>query len=96
MRRQQRLDPDQQIRIVSASRFQVSFAGRRILDLAPADRVKGLMPQLRADLARLVAIPSVSVTSYPSETHAALHAARDARTRRVEPVAPVPGGDRLN
>ena len=38
--------------------------------VAPADRVRGLMPQLRADLARLVAIPSVSATGYPPETHA--------------------------
>ena len=52
--------------------------------VAPADRVKGLMPQLRADLARLVAIPSVSATGYPPETHAALLAARDAVVELLE------------
>ena len=52
--------------------------------VAPADRVKGLMPQLRADLARLVAIPSVSATSYPPETHAALLEARDAVVELLE------------
>ena len=52
--------------------------------VAPADRVEGLMPQLRADLARLVAIPSVSATGYPPETHAALIAARDAVVELLE------------
>ena len=52
--------------------------------VAPADRVEGLMPQLRADLARLVAIPSVSATGYPPETHAALLEARDAVVELLE------------
>ncbi|HEY6075241.1 MAG TPA: M20/M25/M40 family metallo-hydrolase [Gaiella sp.] len=52
--------------------------------VAPADRVRGLMPQLRADLARLVAIPSVSATGYPPETHAELIAARDAVVELLE------------
>jgi cysteinylglycine-S-conjugate dipeptidase len=37
-----------------------------------------LMPQLKADLARLVAIPSISAPNYPEETHAPLRAAYDA------------------
>src|SRR5690349_3954951 len=36
------------------------------------------MPQLKSDLARLVAIPSVSAPNYPPETHAVLHEAYDA------------------
>jgi acetylornithine deacetylase/succinyl-diaminopimelate desuccinylase-like protein len=36
------------------------------------------MPQLKADLARLVAIPSVSAPNYPEETHAALLEAYEA------------------
>ena len=47
-------------------------------------RVATLMPELRADLARLVAIPSVSATSYPPETHAELLAARDAVVELLE------------
>ena len=43
-----------------------------------------LMPQLREDLARLVAIPSVSATGYPPETHAELIAARDAVVELLE------------
>jgi hypothetical protein len=52
--------------------------------VAPADRVRGLMPQLRADLARLVALPSVSATGYPPETHGELIAARDAVVELLE------------
>jgi acetylornithine deacetylase/succinyl-diaminopimelate desuccinylase-like protein len=43
-----------------------------------ADAVESLMPQLKADLARLVAIPSISAPNYPEETHAQLHEAYDA------------------
>jgi acetylornithine deacetylase/succinyl-diaminopimelate desuccinylase-like protein len=39
---------------------------------ALADRVKGLMPELTADLARLVAIPSVSEWGFPEHTRPAL------------------------
>lgn len=42
-----------------------------------AERVRLLMPQLRADLARLVAIPSISAPGYPEETHAPLRGAYD-------------------
>src|SRR5262245_47551883 len=37
-----------------------------------AETVHLLMPQLKADLARLVAIPSISAPDYPAETHAPL------------------------
>ena len=37
-----------------------------------AEAVSALMPQLKADLARLVAIPSVSVLGYPEHTRPAL------------------------
>ena len=40
-------------------------------------RVSSLMPQLIAELERFVAIPSVSATDYPPETHEQLLAARD-------------------
>src|SRR5262249_35513312 len=40
--------------------------------------VESLMPQLKADLSRLVAIPSISAANYPEETHARLHEAYDA------------------
>ena len=46
-----------------------------------ADTVRSLMPQLRADLARLVAIPSISAQGYPEETHAVLKAAYDEVAR---------------
>jgi acetylornithine deacetylase/succinyl-diaminopimelate desuccinylase-like protein len=36
------------------------------------------MPQLKADLARLVAIPSISAPNYPEETHGPILEARDA------------------
>jgi acetylornithine deacetylase/succinyl-diaminopimelate desuccinylase-like protein len=39
---------------------------------ASAAAVASLMPQLKADLARLVAIPGVSALGYPAETRAAL------------------------
>jgi cysteinylglycine-S-conjugate dipeptidase len=41
-------------------------------------RVKSLMPRLKADLDRLVRIPSISAPDYPQETHAPLLAAYDA------------------
>ena len=44
---------------------------------ASAAAVASLMPQLKAELARLVAIPGVSVLGYPEQTRAALD--RDAR-----------------
>ena len=37
--------------------------------------VASLMPQLRSELARLVAIPSISASGYPEETHGPLLAA---------------------
>ena len=40
--------------------------------------VATLMPQLKSDLARLVAIPSISAPNYPEETHASLLEAYDA------------------
>jgi len=40
--------------------------------------VASLMPQLKADLARLVAIPSISAQDFPESTHAAVLEARDA------------------
>src|SRR5215471_5610059 len=40
-----------------------------------AEKVRLLMPQLEADLARLVAIPSVSAPGYPEETHGPLREA---------------------
>ena len=43
-----------------------------------ADAVSRLMPQIRADLAELVAIPSVSAVDYPEETRPALLQAHDA------------------
>ena len=39
---------------------------------ALAETVRGSMTQLRSELARLVAIPSVSAPGFPEETHAAL------------------------
>ena len=42
------------------------------------------MPELTKDLARLVAIPSVSITNYPPETHAELIACRDAVVELLE------------
>ena len=43
-----------------------------------AETVEALMPQLKSELASLVAIPSVSASGYPEETHAALLEARAA------------------
>jgi acetylornithine deacetylase/succinyl-diaminopimelate desuccinylase-like protein len=48
------------------------------------ETVASLMPGLKQDLARLVAIPSVSATSYPTETHSELIAARDAVVELLE------------
>jgi acetylornithine deacetylase/succinyl-diaminopimelate desuccinylase-like protein len=42
------------------------------------DRVAGLMPQLKSDLARLVAIPSISEWGFPEHTRPALLEAREA------------------
>jgi len=42
------------------------------------ERVKSLMPQLKEELAELVAIPSVSETGYPEKTWPALLQTRDA------------------
>ncbi len=46
-----------------------------------ADTISSLMPELRADLAQLVAIPSISAPKYPEETHAALAEAYDEVAR---------------
>jgi len=56
--------------------------------------VEGLMPRLKDDLARLVAIPSVSAPGYPESTHGPLLAAyeavaelfREAGVRDVRPL----------
>jgi cysteinylglycine-S-conjugate dipeptidase len=50
------------------------------------ERVRNLMPQLRSELARLVAIPSVSAPGYPEGTHAALLEARSAIVELFEGV----------
>jgi cysteinylglycine-S-conjugate dipeptidase len=42
-----------------------------------ADSVRALMPQLQQELSELVAIPCVSASGYPEETHADLLKARD-------------------
>jgi cysteinylglycine-S-conjugate dipeptidase len=55
-----------------------SALGNDAADPALAARVRGLMPQLRAELAGLVAIPSVSETGYPEASRPALLQARDA------------------
>ncbi len=47
-------------------------------DAPAAGRVRSLMPQLKADLARLIAIPSVSAPNYPEATHTPLHEAYEA------------------
>jgi acetylornithine deacetylase/succinyl-diaminopimelate desuccinylase-like protein len=47
-------------------------------DPALADRVRGLMPQLKAELIDLVAIPSVSEAGFPASSRPALLQARDA------------------
>ena len=46
-------------------------------DALPAT-VGSLMPELEAELARLVAIPSISALDYPESTHGPLLQARDA------------------
>jgi acetylornithine deacetylase/succinyl-diaminopimelate desuccinylase-like protein len=56
--------------------------------------VPDLMPELRSDLTRLVAIPSISAPNYPKETHASLLEAygavaglfRDAGARILDPL----------
>jgi hypothetical protein len=53
-----------------------------------------IMPQLKSDLARLVAIPSISAPNYPEETHPPLLEAyeavaalcRDAGVRILDPL----------
>jgi cysteinylglycine-S-conjugate dipeptidase len=47
-------------------------------DPALADRVRGLMPQLKAELLGLVEIPSVSEAGFPATSRPALLQARDA------------------
>jgi cysteinylglycine-S-conjugate dipeptidase len=47
------------------------------------DTVAALMPQLKEELAELVAIPSISVLGYPEETHPALLQTRDAIVQRL-------------
>ncbi len=59
-----------------------------------AEIVGSLMPELKADLARLVAIPSISAANYPEPTHPALLEAyeevvrlcRDAGVRILDPL----------
>ena len=59
-----------------------------------AETGAALMPQLKSDLARLVAIPSISAPNYPEATHAPLLAAyeevvslfRDAGARMLDPL----------
>jgi len=46
-----------------------------------ADTISALMPALQADLARLVAIPSISAPQYPAETHGVLAEAYDEVAR---------------
>jgi acetylornithine deacetylase/succinyl-diaminopimelate desuccinylase-like protein len=48
------------------------------LSLSLPETVGALIPQLKADLARLVAIPSVSAPGFPEETRAALLDAHEA------------------
>ena len=48
------------------------------------ESVAALMPQLKDDLARLVAIPSLSVLGYPAETHPKLKEAFDESARLFE------------
>jgi acetylornithine deacetylase/succinyl-diaminopimelate desuccinylase-like protein len=63
-----------------------------------ASTVSALMPQLKSDLARLVAIPSISTPNYPAETHPPLLEAyeavvelfRDAGVRILDPLV-LPG-----
>jgi acetylornithine deacetylase/succinyl-diaminopimelate desuccinylase-like protein len=63
-----------------------------------AEHVAALMPQLKSDLARLVAVPSVSAPGYPEETRPALLEAyeevaalfRDAGVRILDPLT-LPG-----
>lgn len=60
----------------------------------PAGTVAPLMPRLRDDLARLVAIPSISAPDYPESTHEPLREAyeevaalcRDAGVTILEPL----------
>ncbi|MBV9853097.1 MAG: M20/M25/M40 family metallo-hydrolase [Streptosporangiaceae bacterium] len=52
--------------------------GNDTTDPALADRVRGLMPQLTAELVSLVAIPSVSEHGFPATSRPALLRARDA------------------
>lgn len=54
------------------------LVGHDGVDPALTGRVRGLMPQLKAELAGLVAIPSVSETGYPAGSRPALLQARDA------------------
>jgi hypothetical protein len=49
--------------------------------MAGVDAVRTLFPQLKSELAELVAIPSVSAAGYPEETRPALLRAHDAIVR---------------
>jgi acetylornithine deacetylase/succinyl-diaminopimelate desuccinylase-like protein len=49
----------------------------QMTDQSLAASVRDLMPRLRDDLARLVAVPSISIAGYPAETRPALHDAYD-------------------
>jgi hypothetical protein len=59
-----------------------------------ASRTGSIIPQLKSDLARLVAIPSISAPGYPDETHGPLLEAyeavaelfRDAGARILDPL----------
>ena len=53
---------------------------------AMVEKVRSLMPELTADLARLVAIPSISASGYPPEKHEVILAARDAVVELCEGV----------
>src|SRR5271165_3066568 len=52
--------------------------GNDITDPSVADRVRGMMPELKAELVKLVAIPSVSEPGFAAASRPALLQARDA------------------
>ena len=72
---------------------QIHTADPRTGSLAPI--VHADMPRLRSELAQLVAIPSISATGYPAETHPPLLEAyegvvalcRDAGVQINEPLS---------
>ena len=53
----------------------MSVGPRQGVQPAPAGAVRELMPQLRADLARLVAVPCISAPNFPEATRPALYEA---------------------